>query len=200
MIEKKSIFDEVINEIHNLWVNNLELSNFVKWPKDLCLSKIKSNKVEVTNKLSKWKRKDHSSTSKIHNLISTLSPYVNWEKGYDEKEVGKKFLKKYGFFELIGPTGHFLTSKMGLYVNFLDSDTCYPWHNHEAEELYFVISGEAKFESKNEKSEILKSTNTRFHKSYQPHSITTTNEKILTFVIWKNKYENISKIVNYKNF
>ena len=74
MIEKKSIFDEVINEIHNLWVNNLELSNFVKWPKDLCLSKIKSNKVEVTNKLSKWKRKDHSSTSKIHNLISTLSP------------------------------------------------------------------------------------------------------------------------------
>ena len=35
-------------------------------------------------------------------------------------EVGKEFLNKYGFFELIGPTGHFETSDMALYVNFLE--------------------------------------------------------------------------------
>ena len=57
------------------------------------------------------------------------------------------------------------------------------------------ISGEAKFESKNQNEEILSSTKTRFHKSYQPHAITTSDQQILSFVIWKNKFENISKIV-----
>ena len=84
---------------------------------------------------------------------------------------------------------------MALYVNFLDKNAYYPWHNHEAEELYFIVSGEAKFESKNQKEEILSSTKTRFHKSYQPHAITTSDHQILSFVIWKNKFENISKIV-----
>ena len=33
-------------------------------------------------------------------------------------KVGKDFLSKYGFFELIGPTGHYETSEMALYINF----------------------------------------------------------------------------------
>ena len=60
---------------------------------------------------------------------------------------------------------------------------------------YFIVSGEAKFDSNNQNEEILSSTKTRFHKSYQPHAITTSDQQILSFVIWKNKFENISKIV-----
>ena len=85
---------------------------------------------------------------------------------------------------------------MALYVNYLDKNSYYPWHNHEAEELYFIVSGEAKFESESEKPKILKSTDTRFHKSYEAHRITTANKNILSFVIWKNKYENVSKILD----
>ena len=137
----------------------------------------------------------NSNTRDLHNAVKDLTSYVNWELGYDEKDVGKDFLNKYGFFELIGPTGHFQTSEMALYVNYLDKNTHYPFHNHEAEELYFVVSGEAKFESENESSEILTPTKTRFHKSYQPHSITTSNQEVLSIVIWRDKFENISKIV-----
>ena len=129
-------------------------------------------------------------------MISKLAPNVNWNNGYSEDQTSKEFLDKYGFFELIGPTGHFVTTDMALYVNYLDKNSYYPWHNHEAEELYFIVSGEAKFESESEKPKILKSTDIRFHKSYDAHRITTTNKNILSFVIWKNKYENVSKILD----
>ena len=105
------------------------------------------------------------------------------------------FLSKYCFFELIGPTGHYETSEMALYVNFLDQNAYYPWHNHEAEELYFIVSGKAKFECKDQNIEILSSTKTRLHKSFQPHAITTIENQVLSFVIWKNKFENISKMI-----
>jgi mannose-6-phosphate isomerase-like protein (cupin superfamily) len=85
---------------------------------------------------------------------------------------------------------------MALYVNFLDMNSHYPWHNHEAEELYFIVSGEAKFEKGNDAPVILAPEDTCFHKSNQAHRITTTNKKILSFVIWKNKFENVSKIVD----
>ena len=38
---------------------------------------------------------------------------------------------------------------------FVDADSYYTWHNHEAEELYFVLSGSAKFESKSDESKTL---------------------------------------------
>jgi len=198
MHNKIDLFNQTINEIEKIWSINKKLSDFVSFPKNLVLKEKSINKINVTNKLLDWKLENNHKYEKVHNLISNLSPFVSWENGYNEDEVGKEFLSKYGFFELIGPTGHFETSDMGLYVNFLDMNSHYPWHNHEAEELYFIVSGEAKFEKGNEAPVILKPEDTCFHKSNQPHRITTTDKKILSFVIWKNKFENVSKIVDPK--
>ena len=199
MLNYENLFIKTKNEIEKLWSDNKQLSKFVSWPKNLVLKEKTINKINVTKELSFWKSKGNNHINKIHDLISELAPHVNWDNGYNELQVGKKFIDKYGFFELIGPTGHFETSDMALYVNFLDKNSYYPWHNHEAEELYFIVAGEAKFESENEISKILKPTDTRFHKKFQAHSITTYKNKILSFVIWKNKFENVSKMVDLKD-
>jgi mannose-6-phosphate isomerase-like protein (cupin superfamily) len=196
MSNNEDIFNQTKIEIEKLWSDNEKLTNFVNWPKNLVLTNKSKNKINVTQKLSSWKSNNDEQIDKIHNLISNLAPHVNWNNGYSEDQTSKEFLDKYGFFELIGPTGHFVTTDMALYVNYLDKNSYYPWHNHEAEELYFIVSGEAKFESESEKPKILKSTDTRFHKSYEAHRITTANKNILSFVIWKNKYENVSKILD----
>ena len=196
MSNNEDIFNQTKIEIEKLWSDNEKLTNFVNWPKNLVLTNKSKNKINVTQKLSSWKSNNDQQIDKIHNLISNLAPNVNWNNGYSEDQTSKEFLDKYGFFELIGPTGHFVTTDMALYVNYLDKNSYYPWHNHEAEELYFIVSGEAKFESESEKPKILKSTDIRFHKSYEAHRITTTNKNILSFVIWKNKYENVSKILD----
>ena len=190
----ENIFENTKNEVEKLWYNNNTLSNFVKFPKNLSLINFSRNKIPVTEKLFNWNSNLESNLKELHILISSISPYVNWEQGYEENDVGKDFLNKYGFFELIGPSGHFKTTEMALYVNYLCKNAYYPWHNHDAEELYFIVSGEAKFESKNQNTEILSSTNTRLHKSFESHAITTDQKPVLSFVIWKNKFEDISKL------
>ncbi|MDC3106407.1 dimethylsulfonioproprionate lyase family protein [Candidatus Pelagibacter sp.] len=190
----ENIFENTKDEVEKLWYNNSILSNFVKFPKNLSLINFSRNKIPVTEKLFNWNSNLESNLKELHILISSISPYVNWEQGYEENDVGKDFLNKYGFFELIGPSGHFKTTEMALYVNYLCKNAYYPWHNHDAEELYFIVSGEAKFESKNQNTEILSSTNTRLHKSFESHAITTNQKPVLSFVIWKNKFEDVSKL------
>jgi len=36
---------------------------------------------------------------------------------------------------------------------------------------------------------------TRFHKSFQPHSLTTYNEKCLSLVVWRDKLNSEIKVV-----
>ena len=190
----KKLFIDLKKEIYQLWENNLELLNFTKLPKDLIYNEVQPNYILPAKKLENWQ--SHSlETMKVHNIIKQLSPYVNWKQTYEEKDIDKTFLDKFAYFELFGPNGHFLTKDMSLYVIFFDKETFYTWHNHEAEELYFVISGSAKFESKDNKSEILNKLKTRFHKSFQPHSLTTLKEKCLCFVVWRDKLDSEVKIV-----
>ena len=195
MKKTEDLFIRALKEIKYIWSTNQTLSNFVSLPEDLKLDSVKNNQINATTKLASWSESDVATNKKIHKILSSLSFHVKWENGYAEKDVNKNFLNNYGFFELIGPTGHFKTSKLALYVNYLDKKSFYPLHNHEAEELYFIISGEAKFENNNGDYEILTSNKTRFHKSFEPHAITTDNNQILSFVIWKNKFEKVSKII-----
>ena len=195
MTNKIKLFEDLRQEIFYLWDKNDNLNQFVKLPKNLTFNVIDSNKLSSVKILEDWVEDDDSIKS-IHKLIKKISPYANWRQNYEEKDVGQNFLDKFAYFELFGPTGHFLTNDMSLYVIFFDKDTYYTWHNHEAEELYFVLSGSAKFESKGDKSEILNKLKSRFHKSYQPHSLTTLNEKCLCIVMWRDKLNSEVKVVN----
>ena len=194
MTNKIKLFEHLRQEIFYLWDKNDNLNQFVKLPKNLTFNVIDSNKLSSVKILEDWVEDDNSIKS-IHKLIKKISPYINWKQSYEEKDVGKKFLDKFGYFELFGPTGHFITFDMSLFVIFFDKETYYTWHNHEAEELYFVISGSAKFESKGDKPEILYKKKSRFHKSFQPHSLTTLDSKCLCLVVWRDKLNSEVNVV-----
>ena len=197
MTNKNELFDNLKKEIFLLWSNHKNLNEFVKLPKKLKYNSIPNNKIKCIKILEDWEEND-SSIKSIHKLIKEVSPHANWKQTYKEKDVGKNFLDKFAYFELFGPTGHFLTNEMSLFVIFFDKDTYYTWHNHEAEELYFVISGSAKFSSKNDKSEVLLKTKSRFHKGFQPHSLRTMSNKCLCFVVWRDKlYSEVKVLHNY---
>ena len=195
MTIKNKLFDNLKKEIFLLWSSHKNLNEFVKLPKSLKYNNIPNNKIESVKILESWEEND-SSIKSTHKLIKEVSSHVHWKQTYDEKDVGKNFLDKFAYFELFGPTGHFLTDEMSLFVIFFDKETYYTWHNHEAEELYFVISGSAKFESKDDVPEILYKTKSRFHKSFQPHSLTTLKDKCLCFVVWRNKLDSKVQVVN----
>ena len=199
MISKKQLFDNLKQETLSLWSSNKKLNEFVKLPDNLIYNDIPSSNIESVKILNNWKA-DNSSIKPMHKLIKKVSPHAFWKQTYEEKDVGKNFLDKFAYFELFGPSGHFLTNEMSLYVIFFDKETYYTWHNHKAEELYFVISGCAKFESKGDKSKILYKTNSKFHKSFQPHSLTTFKDSCLCFVVWRNELTSEVKVVKNSNF
>jgi len=195
MISKKQLFDNLKKETFSLWSSDKILNEFVKLPENLIYNDIPSFNIDSVKILDNWEA-DDSTIKPIHKLIKEVSPHAQWQQTYDEKDVGKNFLDKFAYFELFGPSGHFLTNEMSLFVIFFDKETYYTWHNHEAEELYFVISGSAKFESKDDAPEILYKTKSRFHKSFQPHSLTTLKDKCLCFVVWRNKLDSEVNVVN----
>ena len=195
MTNKSRLFQNLKKEIFMLWSSHKNLNEFIMLPKNLIYNNIPNNKVDSLKIIDSWKD-SCSSNNKIHQLIRKVSPYAFWKQTYKEKDVGKNFLDKFAYFELFGPSGHFLTNDMSLYVIFFDKETYYTWHNHEAEELYFVISGSAKFESIDDKTEVLYKAQSRFHRSFQPHSLTTLKDKCLCLVVWRDKLNSEVKVVN----
>ena len=94
-------FKDLKNEIYKLWKKNLVLSNFTKLPKDLIYNDLQSNIIKPAKKLKTWKS-NSTKTGRIHDIIRELTPYISWKQTYEEKDVGKSFLEKYGirFFNL----------------------------------------------------------------------------------------------------
>ena len=90
---------------------------------------------------------------------------------------------------------NFFSNEMSVYLIYFDKNTFYTWHNHEAEEIYFVLSGNAKFESIGDTPEILSSNQSRFHKSFQPHSLSTEKEMCLSLVVWRDKLSSEVSVV-----
>ena len=167
MVNKNLLFENLKKEIVLLWSSHKNLNEFIKLPKNLKYNDIPNSKIESVKILEGWEE-NHNSIKSIHKLIKKVCPHANWKQTYDEKDVGKNFLDKFAYFELFGPSGHFLTNEMSLFVIFFDKETYYTWHNHEPEELYFVISGSAKFESNGDKSEILFKKKLDFIKVFNP--------------------------------
>ena len=138
--------------------------------------------------------RNYFSENEADRCLSNLKK-INWKQNYSEKDVGKKFLENFCYFEFIGPEGIFISNEISVYFIFFDKNTFYTWHHHEAEEIYFVLSGNAKFHSYGDKSEILGPNQARFHKSFQPHSLTTQKDKCLSIVVWRDKLDSEVSVV-----
>ena len=136
-------------------------------------------------KIIAWQPDQDTITTPLHRAIQHAATHVNWQFIYSEAEVGRHFLDNCGYFELIGPTGHFHSDKCNAYIACWGPDLYYPAHHHASEELYFALSGAAMFESDGAVATALGPAEHRFHASHQPYAMTTTDNAILTLVLWR---------------
>ena len=78
--------------------------------------------------------------------IAAAAPEAAWRQTYTQAEVGRAYLDEYGWVELLGPTGHFITDELRAFVGFWGPALQYPAHSHPASEIYLVLKGSARFE------------------------------------------------------
>ena len=166
--------------------NNLELRNFCQLNKSL---KNKNLDPKTTSSTSLIGSSNFKSSEETFLMVEAIKKHANeaqWRQTYSISEVGKDFANRHCYFELIGPTGHFYSETTRGFIAFWGEHLDYKWHSHEAEEIYYVLGGNALFKTKN-KTKVLKANETQFHKSWESHAMVTLEEPLLAFILWRGK-------------
>lgn len=132
-----------------------------------------------------WRTDGEGAEADFHRAVQAVTPYAHWTRTYTEAEVGAHFLRHYGYFELVGPTGHYIDERTRAYVAYWGAGLDYDWHSHQAEELYFVVSGSGHFRSEGDDDAKLGRGGVRTHRSNQRHALRIEQDPILTFVLWR---------------
>ncbi len=101
--------------------------------------------------------------SKLRDAFIAPWQHANWRETYQGTDIGEDFMSRFACYELFGHDGHFQTDKMRGFLVYSDADLYYPWHHHPAEELYFIIAGEATFATEGNEPKLLKAGDTVFH-------------------------------------
>lgn len=162
-----------------------ELRTFSDWPVDVPSSQLTPTDVPGTALLEGFRDQVPEQALALFEAILAAIPEAEWRQTYSEDEVGRHFLDRYGYFELLGPSGHFRSDETRAFIGFWGAGLEYDWHHHEAEELYFVLAGEAVFEAEGMQPRTLKPLDHQLHTSNQPHAMNTLDSGVLTFVLWR---------------
>ncbi len=141
--------------------------------------------VPVIETLAGWQGAMIPETQALCDALRTVWMLAHWQQTYSEAEVGRNFLDNYGYFELVGPFGHFHSEDIRAYIAYWGPGLYYDWHRHEAEELYVILAGEAVFEAEGQSAALLRAGDVRMHTSNQPHAMLTEGSGVLALVLWR---------------
>ncbi|WP_245709810.1 dimethylsulfonioproprionate lyase family protein [Ruegeria halocynthiae] len=176
--------EDVLEAARQLHQTHPTLADFGDWPTDLSAADVQPVQVPATRLIREFDLDGTDTTQALVTAIAATAKLAHWKQTYTEKEVGADFLARFGYYELFGPGGHFHSTQLRGYIAYWGAGLHYDWHSHQAEELYLTLAGEAQFRIRgNEK--IIGPGQTRLHKSWQSHAMTTSDKPILTFVLWR---------------
>lgn len=128
-------------------------------------------------------KKASGEAAALSNAVIRASGEIDWLLTYTEDQVGHDFLERFGWFELLGPTGHFLADDVVVFIGFWGPNLRYPWHKHESIEIYSVVDGEAILEREGAVSRTYAPGETSYHRSWQPHALRTEEEPVLILAV-----------------
>ena len=178
--------DDVLEAARRLHQAHPDLSAFGSWPTDLSPSPLTANHIPAADLVKGFEIAGSDLTQPLISAICATTHLAQWKQTYAEDEVGADFLRRYGYYELFGPTGHFHSTQLRGYIAYWGPGLNYDWHSHQAEEIYLTLAGGAEFKT-TEDTGVVGTDQTRLHTSWQSHAMVTTDQPILTFVLWRGE-------------
>jgi mannose-6-phosphate isomerase-like protein (cupin superfamily) len=115
-------------------------------------------------------------------LLKACAPRVPWTVG--DFKMPASFAGRSAYVEIVGPEGlaHREDLRFGLYVQ--TPDSLYPPHNHAAEELYYVLSGTARWQKADREFRAMAPGTLIRHASWERHAMRTDSEPLLAMWSW----------------
>lgn len=183
----RALFDTALAAAKDWHTSLPAMQDFCDWPVDVTYVRRPAVSQSVIAHLQNDPGSASPSSQSLRDALVALAPHVEWRLTYTEDEVGADFLQRFGWFELVGPNGHYLSQKVRMTVGYWGPNLDYGRHQHIPEELYTVVSGSGVFLLDDQPTLTLGPGDTRLHPSNQPHALKTTDQPILTFVLWRGE-------------
>ena len=131
------------------------LRDFAEWPEAAPPRPCEPLAIPGIALLQAMSARTSTRTAPVVRAVKAAAPHAHWQQTYTEAEVGRDFLNRYGWFEIVGPGGHFGSHATRAYLAWWGAGLHYPVHLHEAEELYYILAGAAEFHTEGQPSAVI---------------------------------------------
>jgi len=108
-----------------------------------------------------------------------------WGQTYTEADFGAGFLDNYGWMELAGTRGHFVSEAVAAGFLLLGPQTHYPDHHHVAEEIYIPLTGGTLWSMGGGAPAARPAGEAIRHPSGVSHAMRTGDEPLLALYLWR---------------
>jgi hypothetical protein len=112
---------------------------------------------------------------------------LDWRQTYTIEEAGEPFLQNYGWAELSRPATAAGVAQISCGVLVLGTNTFYPRHRHEAEEIYLPLAGNADWQQGDGVWRRRSPGTLIHHSSEEPHAMRTGDEPLLAMYLWRSQ-------------
>jgi mannose-6-phosphate isomerase-like protein (cupin superfamily) len=112
---------------------------------------------------------------------------LRWEQSYRKGDglVPDAMLDAYGFAEIIGARGPFVSDRIRAGIAIWGPGVVYPRHQHQAEEIYILLSGSARFKLGDETETRYQRGDVVFVASNTPHAFCCDDEALVVCYLWQ---------------
>ena len=179
------VWTTLLDEARTAHAIHPALRDFCPFPDDLTRQEVTPHHINAARLMEAEKG---FTPDALGRAFIAASPQAHWRETYKGTDIGQDFLDRFGCYCLIGTGGAYRSDQMAAYVVYMPPGLHYPWHHHPAEELYFVLAGEARFMRGGEPNEVLRAGDSSFHASNQPHGMETGDHPVLAYVLWRNGF------------
>lgn len=117
--------------------------------------------------------------------LAAAASALHWAQTYNIADFGADFLQRYGWVELFGTRGHFVSDEMAGGFLMLGPDVHYPDHHHIAEEIYIPLTDGSQW-SKDSQAFLPRWTGEIIHHpSDIRHAMRTERTPLVALYLWR---------------
>ena len=193
-------YEHLKHELISLYSKLTFLSEFAPLPDEWIKQQVVPTQRDVSFSLQSDTEQMSSNFSSLRDALVGAAPIMHWPEIYKESDiqidgVSCDFMEHLGVYTIIGDTGPFQSQNMSVYLVYMPAGLTYPWHYHPAEELYFIISGEAVFRRDGHEDLVASKGMHIIHETNQPHEMQTYDKPMLSLAIWRNHLDVVPTLI-----
>lgn len=127
-------------------------------------------------------------TDEFVEVFKNARASLRWEQCYTAADgvVGNDMLSGYGYAEIIGKQGPFVSARIRAGVAAYGPRVNYPLHRHQAEEIYAVLAGSAVCSLGDDEPALRTPGDVLYHAPHVAHGLRTTDEPLVIAYLWQN--------------